>query len=1476
MPFIKKMVMRGFKSFASETEVNFENAMNVVVGPNGSGKSCHYDTNVLLADGNEIKIGELVEEQIKKSSEAKKLDDGVYVNGDNSIEIISLNKETGKAEKKKVSKFIKREGDLIYKITTRTGKEIKATGCHPVMTFKDGEIRSVLIRDLNKNSVVASPRSIDIKGKPFDNGLSRFLGYIIGDGYISNQRIEFVNNDSEVIEDYKNILKRFNLNYSERKDKGISRIYINDTLFYYKIKDLFIKGHEGSITSEVKKIPDVLLTTGKESISNLLAGLYDTDGSIRKDIAVIEYCTKNRLLAEQIQGLLLRFGIISKIKKRMCCAVNTENKTKRAYYYVYIRGVENMIKFHEAVSLRVEHKRQIIESWKLKSLKPNSNTDLLPQEINSYVKELLSVLGVKYKPLRKKYPSLAAYTENRCLPTRAGVTRIIPIFTDKLLVFEEQFQNIQLNPSCLVDCMHQLNISGQQASVQVGLSPVVIMRDWATERFHPRQENLEKFYCLIKSALEQRIIRAREIIQLLTAISTSDIYWDQVISIEKLERPEYVYDLTIEDNHNFIANNIFVHNSNVTDSICFVLGRLSAKSMRAAKSANLIFAGTSLHKAAPEANVKLVFDNSDKGFPIEKNEIIIERILRHNGQSIYKINSEVKTRNEVLELLSVAGIDPNGYNIILQGEIQSFVKMRPEERRQVIEEVAGISVYEARKEKSLHELEKTDEKLREVGAILRERTAYLRNLEQERQQALKFKHLEETVKKCKAAILSKQIDEKKREIKRIEEEIEKKNKSREKHRAAIQELQNQITAIEQKINEINLHIQKSTGIEQETLYSELTELKENLAGLSVHQENAVRKLEEVKARKLRAEQNINDLELQISELQKKSPLQANKQRELEHKKQIFEELERDKRKFYSLKQELASLKQRTEDKRIQIQRNKNESDFILQEITRLGQDLTHKSVQQAQEILKKKKQEVTESSQKLKELEEKQLALEKNISIFESQIDEHNDIKIQVSKLDICPLCKSKITREHLEHVYSDSDSKISQLSDSLQKNRQELSKSSGEISALKQVVESAKQIISQIEVEFVKLNNIESRTNNLKRLELERKNLESELSEIAKTREKHEEMQNKFKYSEEKYEQTLLEIEQISARTEENIDVELELKTRDLNQTKLNIKQAVRDEEDLAQEIKEKEREIDENSSLLEEKEVQEKKLKERFNEMFDQRTKFQKNLQEINNNLITKQHEIQLQESELNDVKIHRARIDAEKQTIDTDFLAYSGVELISGSIEFLKEKLQKSEDSIRIIGSVNMKALEVYDEIKKEYDSIAEKAAQLENEKLEIMKIIKEIDLKKKKTFMKTLISINELFTRNFMQLYTKGQAFLDLENKEDPFAAGLDIIIKVGKGKYFDVTSLSGGEQTLVALSLIFAIQEHKPYCFYIFDEIDAALDKRNSEKLAALIKKHIKSGQYIIVTHNDALMIESSILYGVTMQDGISRIISLQI
>ena len=144
------------------------------------------------------------------------------------------------------------------------------------------------------------------------------------------------------------------------------------------------------------------------------------------------------------------------------------------------------------------------------------------------------------------------------------------------------------------------------------------------------------------------------------------------------------------------------------------------------------------------------------------------------------------------------------------------------------------------------------------------------------------------------------------------------------------------------------------------------------------------------------------------------------------------------------------------------------------------------------------------------------------------------------------------------------------------------------------------------------------------------------------------------------------------------------------------------------------------------------------------------------------------------------------------------------------------------------------------------------------------------------MKTFNALNDLFSQNFSKLSSKGIAFLEIENTEDIFAGGVNIVVKLAKGKYFDVTSLSGGEQTLVALSLIFSIQEFKPASFYLLDEVDAALDKANSELLSKLISKYSDKAQYILISHNDNVITQADQIYGITMQDGVSKIVSLKI
>ncbi|MCL5018573.1 MAG: AAA family ATPase, partial [Candidatus Pacearchaeota archaeon] len=428
----------------------------------------------------------------------------------------------------------------------------------------------------------------------------------------------------------------------------------------------------------------------------------------------------------------------------------------------------------------------------------------------------------------------------------------------------------------------------------------------------------------------------------------------------------------------------------------------------------------------------------------------------------------------------------------------------------------------------------------------------------------------------------------------------------------------------------------------------------------------------------------------------------------------------------------------------------------------------------------------------------------------------------------------------------------------------------------LNQEIEELNAEISKGNSDLQKLSNVHEKQNHIKNIQEKIDYTKGELTELLK-REKN--LENSFDENsniEHKYETLKIEVQEISLRSQENLDSEISFKQREAERGKISLKQLSREEEDLNSELAEIKKKIKEKNEMLEKKKKQEQELVEKFQKYILERDSLQKKVRDNEIEISRKQNVVYNFEQELNNLKIDIARVSAEIENLETEMLDYPNIEIIKANKNFLAEKLARTQELLSQIGNVNLRSLEVYDSIKQEYDSIKEKTDIITKEKEGILKIIHEIDIKKKKTFLQTMNSVNEIFSRNFSQLSQKGQVYLDLEDKKEPFNGGVNIIVKTGHGKYFDVKSLSGGEQTLVALSLIFAIQELKPYYFYIFDEIDAALDKRNSERLGELLKKYMQRGQYIVITHNDEVISNSTNLYGISMHDGVSKIVSLKI
>ncbi len=1489
MTYIKRLVMKGFKSFARETTLHLDEHMNCIVGPNGSGKCLTGESLVQLSDGSIERIDNLVNSRLNKSV---KTEDGFLIPGDGT-EVFCLDVDELKITKKPIKAFVKRTSpDSLLRIKTKSGREIKTTKYHPLFILQDNKVIAAKAEELIEGKRIAVPRNLFFETE--DKYFTEILDLITPEDNIHICHRE----------EYSQILRyiKENMTWKELAKKIEVHPYVikgiidkQSVNFAYLIKILrYSKFNDKEI---INMIYEIISKGGKESLRlNLINspefarffGYLLSEGGIREK-SLIHFTNGDEEIIEDYVNL------VTKLFKKKPTVKRYDYKNCWTVYFYSESLKKILIRF----GMAYETGNKQISNILLKHSSKKEISELLNGLYcgDGYVSE--SSIEITTKSQKLAEGIINCLLRLGIVARKRKVTKMIKSinFTgnyidiviygvDNFNIFEKNIKLVHNRKRLRINKTLDKKSNSNTDLIEINSLVKRIAFEQGinikkSKNVYPRIDSYAYNQCLpsrygLQHLRDNLLLKTSESTILFDKLINSDIFWDEIIEIQEIKGEDWVYDLCIEKDHNFIANNIFVHNSNITDALCFVLGRLSIKSIRAAKASHLIFSGNKQYKGANEGFVEIAFDNSDKSFALDNEEIVIKRIVRKNGQSIYKINNEVKTRQEVLELLGQAGIDPHGFNIVLQGEIEKFVKMPAEERRKVLEEVAGISIYEMRKDKSLKELEKTEEKLKQINAILRERTNYLKNLENEREEALRFKKLQETSKRCKASILNRNIQEKEKELKSIYEKTEQKSKLIEKTDSHITKLKHEMGILNDKINHISSTIMKSSGLEQDSLNNEISILKQEIAGLTARKENFENQLVELDRRKKNLEESFKFSESEIKEMTQEKG--KNTKKDLEEKKKKLDELEEARRQFFLLKSSLSSLNSQIEDKKRQIQRIKNESNFILNQIETIEKEIRIKEpLEKHNEALVELKSSLESKKENILKLESSLIEKERIHAVQFQIINEAEKIKSQVSKLDICPLCKTKITAEHIEEVINKSDSDISNSRKNIEIYEKEISEIKTKMKELKETIARNSMEINQRNIDIVKLNTINEKKQQLKRDSEQIKISEEELVSLEFKKKSVDNKLSLTKLSEEQYENLKLEVNEIQRTEERNLGTEITAKQRELERINLAIKQNIRDKENILEDLKDIKETLESKINITKKKEEQADELKKKYQKMFEEKNSLQDKVRVLESEMLNQQGEKRILENENNNVMIEKAQVMARKDSLLQEIKTFQGVEFIPLPLDKLIEKLSETESCLERIGSVNMRALEVYDSIKEEYEKIKDKVGQLEKEKLEILNIIAQIDKKKKKTFIHTLERINELFSRNFSQLSVKGIVKIEPQDKKEIFNAGLDITVNVGGGKHFDVTSLSGGEQTLVALSLIFAIQEYKPYTFYIFDEIDAALDRRNSEKLAYLLKKYMKHGQYLIITHNDSIISESSnILYGVSMQEGISKVLSLQV
>lgn len=777
----KKLELLGFKSFAEATELVFEPGVTAIVGPNGSGKCLAGSERVVLSDGRQVSIGELVETALRSSAQVFPLEDGFCAAGNpSSISILSLNPSTFKLEPRPVSAFIKRTApDSLLRIQTHSGREVVATPYHPLFTLQNGSLHALRADEVQVGTRIAVPRRLPIGGahrrQDFRGVLSRFRP------------------EDRIYVPYSEQLRRFILQES-RKHGGVLHlerkyglpkdslrgVWSSQSVAAWALARVMEGGgspwpeSQAWVPLKSKGTGEIRLSLAMTEETARFLGYVVSEGRVTPS-AQVWFVNSDPALVEDFKHCAqTSFGVQAKV-------------------FSYKKGASDVIIFSQALCLALDR------IYGLRMEAPSS-AKRIPEQILTAPKEVvahfLSALlegdGHLCDRGRTQYIEYTTASERLArdlvgLLLRFGITaslrpklksasntrrRIKRLYYSVYIYGVGQLRALAGILRFAGDKRHTLRRYGTLAvrsnpnhDLIPGLRPLIrsLTRTSRVRVKHLRKDS-PRLAAYHEGRCEASRVGVAEVLDLAArygsptsesvAVSTrlkqladSDLLWDQIAAVEVVapETP-WVYDLSVDETHNFVAENIIVHNSNVADAIKWVLGEQSARELRGGRMEDLIFSGSERRDPLNYAQVALTLDNSDQKLPIPYSEVTIARRLFRSGESEYLINKNPVRLKDIQQLLMGTGIGTSAYSLFEQGRIEQIITARPEDRRQVFEEAAGITRFKAQKREALRKLDQTEENLARVTDVIAEVARQIRSIERQVQKARSYREQMETLK----------------------------------------------------------------------------------------------------------------------------------------------------------------------------------------------------------------------------------------------------------------------------------------------------------------------------------------------------------------------------------------------------------------------------------------------------------------------------------------------------------------------------------------------------------------------------------------------------------------------------------------------------------------------------------------------------------------------------------------------------------
>ena len=887
--------------------------------------------------------------------------------------------------------------------------------------------------------------------------------------------------------------------------------------------------------------------------------------------------------------------------------------------------------------------------------------------------------------------------------------------------------------------------------------------------------------------------------------------------------------------------------SNVVDAIKWVLGEQSTRALRAEKMEDVIFNGTEARKALGVAEVTLTLSNDSGLLAIDLPEVSVKRRLFRSGESEYCINDIPTKLRDLREIFYDTGVGKSAYSIMEQGKIDQILSNKPEERRYIFEEAAGITKYKIRGAEAEKKLERTEENMRQVTHILKEVKRSHDSLMVQAEKTKAYRGLREQVFEYELNISLLRL----KNFLEMEEKKQDLLESRKKRREEIKsKIENTNHALEESLDQVN-SMESSLIERQKSLYRQELERNNCESQIQIQRERIEEFKRSISGRRERTEvleKTIESLNSQITE--KSNAAQESKKR--------IEEIGENIASFES---NVESAQQRIKSNEDSIEAHRNRVTEIGRSVEKLQSELralyddivTQLDTQLADSGYSHKKREGLEE-ELANHLKSLMIHLEGRLRLLQ---DSQNLASTNEEE-------KNKIIRSFIDFL-EDGLTRAKALEETFARFQDSVPAFIDDFLAPEGIITRKREIDRSIEASQQKANEHRQQGETL---DSENRHLNVKIEEYRKTLEDLRVTRARMTSQVQSMEESIsLLLSQRSDRENQLAESHKEIETAEMRVSDLHERVAL---------LEEKKQTLEEQSSDIE-------------NEL----SKLEAGIANRNKELVEKERrqkkhmaDLERLHQQLEGLQVDLASLRTEVRNLFENFSDRHSRNLkdyqdrmleITTPLSEFRNLLANARDSLRDLGQVNLMAPEEYDEVRERYEFLNGQLEDLQKAREDLRVVTEQIKTESSELFIDTYEKIKKSFNVMFRRLLGGGRAELTLTDPKNILGSGIAILAQPPGKKLESIDLLSGGEKSLTAVALLFATYMVKPSPFCVLDEIDAALDEENVGRFANLLKEFSRTSQFIIITHNKRTVAAAETLLGVTMEEsGVSKAISVRI